>query len=112
MKLINEFPVKVFEKEYDGKKYYRIGLTKKDANGNYINGYIDARFRKDADVDTSKKIYLQDCWLDFYVKDKITKVYVFINAFEYVSDVVKQDVKDLFKDLGYEMELKDEDLPF
>lgn len=112
MKVINEYPVKIFENEYQGKKFYKVGLSKKDQNGNYINGYIDARFRKDADVDASKKIYLKDCWLDFYVKDKATRVYLFINKFEYVSDVIKQDVGDVFEEFGQELELKDEDLPF
>ena len=58
MKLINEYPVKVFENKYEDKKYYKLGLSKKDQNGNYMNGYIDCRFRKDADVDVSKKIYI------------------------------------------------------
>ena len=112
MRIINEFPVKIFEREYEGKKYYKMGLSKKDINGKYVNGYIDCRFRNDADVDASKKIYLQDCWLDFYVKDKITKLYVFINKFEYVSDIVKQETSDAFVEFGQEVELTDEDLPF
>ncbi len=117
MKLINEYPVKVFENEYGGKKYYKLGLSKKDQNGNYMNGYIDCRFRKDADVDASKKIYIQDAWLDFYVKDKKTNLYVFVNKFEYVSDVIKQEVEDPWKDMGTnintdEIVLEDKDLPF
>lgn len=112
MKLINEYPVKVFENKYEDKKYYKIGLSKKDQNGNYMNGYIDCRFRKDVDVDVSKKIYIQDAWLDFYVKDKKTNLYVFVNKFEYVSDIVKQEVKDPFEEFGDEVELTDADLPF
>lgn len=112
MKIIEEYPVKVFMKEYEGKKFYRLGLSKKDMNGNFVNGYIDCRFRKDVEVDTDKKIYLQDCWLDFYVKDKITKPFIFINKFDYVSDIIKQEVKDPFVEVGEELELKDEDLPF
>lgn len=112
MKIINEYPVKIFENEYEGKKYYKLGLSKKDVNGNYMNGYMDCRFRKDASVDTSKKIYLQDCWLDFYLKDKITKPYIFINKFDYVADVIKEEVKDPFEEFGQEIELTDEDLPF
>ena len=112
MKIINEYPVKVFENEYEGKKYYKIGLSKKDQNGKYINGYIDCRFRKDAEIDTSKKIYLQDCWLDFYIKDKATRLYVFVNKFDYAEDIIKQEVKDPFEEFGEEIELKDEDLPF
>ena len=114
MKLIHEYPVKIFMNEYQGNAYYKMGLSKKDQNGNYMNGYIDCRFRKDATIDCSKKIYLQDCWLDFYVKDKVTKLYVFINKFDYVSDVIENSKieNDPFKDFGEEIELTDEDLPF
>lgn len=120
MKLINEYPVAVFKNEYQGKLYYKIGLSKKDMNGNTLRGYIDCRFRKGVEVDTSKRIYLQDCWLDFYIKDKITKHYIFVNKFEYVADVVKEEKKsDPFEEFGTEhkveldgIELTDEDLPF
>lgn len=114
MKVIHEYPVKVFENTYEDRKYYKIGISKKDQNGNYINGYLDCRFRKDAEVDTSKKIYVQDAWLDFYVKDKVTRHFLFINKFDYVSDIVEDSKveKDAFADLGTEVELTDEDLPF
>ena len=82
MQIIQQYPVKVFKNIYQDKTYYRIGLSKKDQNGNYINGAIDAHFRNDAEVDDSKKIYIQEAWLDFYVKDKITHPYIFINKFE------------------------------
>lgn len=120
MKIIHEYPVKVFVNDYEGNKYYRLGLSKKDINGNYVNGYIDCRFRKGVEVDTTKKIYLQDCWLDYYVKDKITKHYIFINKFEYVGDVIKEtkeepkEESDPFEEFGEEnkVELDDLDLPF
>ena len=112
MKIIHEYPVKVFKSNYEGKTYYKIGLSKKDQNGNYMNGYLDAHFRKDAEIDDSKKIYIQDAWLDFYTKDKATKLFIFINKFEYVSDVIKNEnaESDPFADLG--TELTDADLPF
>lgn len=116
MKIIHEYPIKVFKKEHDGRTYYKIGLSHKDINGNYVNGYLEAKFRKDIEVDDSKKIYIKDSWLDFYIVDKITRPYIFINQFEYVSDVVKQDTKDPFENAGKvyqdEIELDDKDLPF
>ena len=114
MNIIHEYPVKVFSNEYEEKKYYKIGLSKKDKNGNYINGYLDARFRKDEEIDDSKKIYIKEAWLDFYVKDKITKLYIFINKYEYVADVIKDEKieKDPFAEFGEEVELTDDDLPF
>ena len=114
MKVIQEYPVKIFKNKYQDRTYYRVGLTKKDQNGNYINGAMDCSFRKDTEVDDSKKIYIQEAWIDFYVKDKITHPYIFINKFEYVSDVI-EDTKvetDPFADFGSEVELTDDDLPF
>ena len=112
MKIIHEYPVRIFKNEYKDFTFYRMGLSKKDQNGNYMNGGIEARFRKDANLDESKKIYIQDAWLAFYVKDKVTHPYIFINKFEYVSDVIKDEKieTDPFEDFG--MEIKDEDLPF
>ena len=111
MKLINEYPVKVYEHKHNDKTYYRLGMSKKNIDGNYIYGYVDCNFRKGVEVDTSKKIYIQDAWLDFYVKDKITRVFIFVNKFDYASDVIKQENKsDPFEEFG--LELKDGDLPF
>ena len=112
MKIIHEYPVRVFKKTYEGKDYYRIGLSRKDKDGNYIHGYLDAKFKKDAKVDESKKIYIKDAWLDFYLSDKITKPYIFINQFDYVEEVIEATKKDAFDEFAAEVELKDEDLPF
>lgn len=104
MRLENKYPVMIFEREYQGNTFYRMGLNKKGKDGKYINGYIDCRFKKDVSVDDKKKIYIKDAWLDFYIKDKATIPYVFINEFEYVEDVI-----DKSKD---EFEITDEELPF
>lgn len=108
MKIINEYPVKIFSKDYEGKTYYKMGLSKKDKEGHYVNGYIDARFRKDIKVDTDKRIYIKDAWLDFYLdKDNKTKLYIFINEFSYVEDVIEES--KIYID---ELELNDNDMPF
>lgn len=114
MKIIHEYPVAIFKNKKDDKTFYRLGLSKKDLNGNYINGYIDCRFRKDATIDDNKKMYIKDAWLDFWVKDKITHPYIFINKFEYVADIIEDAKKepDAFEEFANEVELKDEDLPF
>lgn len=113
MQIIQQYPVKVFKNTYQDKTYYKIGLSKKDQNGNYINGAIDARFRNDIkDIDDSKKIYIQEAWLDFYVKDKITHLYLFINKFDYVSDVVKESKNEIDPFAEFGTELTDNDLPF
>ena len=120
MKIIHEYPIKVFSKDFNGNKIYSIGISKKDIKGNYINGYLDARFRKDTPVDTDKKIYIKDAWLDFYLdKDNKTRPYIFINKFEYVSEFIKEakEENDPWADLGNKINtediiLEDKDLPF
>ncbi len=90
MEIINKYPVKVFKKVYQDKTYYKIGLSKKDQNGKYINGYIDASFRKGTEIDDSKKIYIKEAWLDFYkTNDGKTVINIFVNKFDYVSDIIE-----------------------
>lgn len=117
MNIENKYPVMVFKKEYEGKTYYNLGLSKKDMNGNYINGYISCRFKKNIEVDDKKKIYIKNAWLDFYLKDKVTVPYVFINEFEYVEETIKKIKQESKKDFDkvieeFSQEIQDEDLPF
>lgn len=122
MEIINKYPVKIFKNTYNDKDYYKIGLSKKNSEGKYINGSMDCQFRKDVNVDTDKKIYIKEAWLDFYLteekkNDKVSKIthpYIFINNFEYVGDVVEQSkvANDPFQDFGDELALEDSDLPF
>ena len=110
MRLENEHPVMIFSKEYNGNVYYNMGLSKKDQNNKYIKGYMPCRFRKDIKVDDKKKIYIKDAWLDFYLKDKETKPYVFINKFDYVEDAIKKSKEDT--DINDDFDLPDDELPF
>ena len=110
MKIIYEDPVKVFKKTFEERDYYRIGLSKKDKEGKYVNGYLEAKFRKDAKVDDSKKIYIKDAWLDFYKAEDKTRPYIFINQFDYVEDVAKPEPKDPFQE--FSEEFTDDMLPF
>ena len=110
MKIVEEYPVKVFSKQYNDKTYYKIGLSKKDGKGGYINGYMDAYFQKNTYVDSNKKIYIKDAWLDFYIKDNITHPYIFINDFDYLDDVIKEQTSG--KVYTKDIELTDDDMPF
>lgn len=118
MKLLHEYPIKIFKNEYNDRIYYKLGLSRKDQDKNTIYGSIECKFRKDAQVDDSKKIYIQDAWLDFYVKDKITRPYIFINKFDYVSDIVEDSKKeDVWANMGSvitddDIIITDDDLPF
>ena len=104
MKIESKFPIIIFAKDFDGKVLYSLGLRKKEQDGSYTKGYMTCKFRKDKKVDDKKKIYIKDAWLDFYLKDKETKPFIFINDFDYVEDTIEK-AKDEFA-------ITDEELPF
>lgn len=114
MKIQYEYPIMIFKNEYEGKPYYSLGLSKKMQDGNYLNGYIPCQFKKNVEIDNKKKIYIKNAWLTFYIKDKKTIPYIFINEFEYVEAAIKEAKKetDPFKEFADEIEITDEDLPF
>ena len=118
MNLSNEYPVTIFRNEYEGRTFYKMGLSKKLEDGSYENGSIACRFKKVANVEDKTKIYIKSAWLTFYKKDKTTIPYVFINEFETVGQVIensKVEVKqesDPFEDFGNDVVITDEDLPF
>lgn len=108
MNISNEYPVMVFKNTINGKDFYKIGLSKKDIDGNYINGYKSVRFRNGVEIDNMTKIYIKRAWLDFYIKDKKTIDYIFICDFEYEDgSSAKQTTKDPFSDFGETVELDD-----
>lgn len=101
----------VFRRDNEYGAFYSIGMSKKLEDGNYENGYMDVRFKKDAELDNMTKINIKEAWLTFYLKDegefKTTKPYIFINDFE----IVENDV-DFSNYETSEIEIDDEDLPF
>ena len=104
----------IFKTTKDDKDYYSIGLSTKDKDGKYINGYMSCRFRKDVKLDNQTRIKIQDAWIDFYIKDKITYPYIFINKFEVeeAKQDIPQNIKTEYDDLGSGVKLDDDDLPF
>ena len=125
MNIENKYPVMIFKREYEGKTYYSVSLSKKDRDGKYINGYMSCRFKNGVEVDNQTKIYIKNAWMDFYLKDKETKPYIFINEFQTVEEVIDnnkksnseilKDVmqdKDPFAEFGQEVQISQDDLPF
>lgn len=107
MKISNEYPVMIFSNTRDDKTYYQIGLSKRNQDKTYTNGYIQCQFKKGVEVDNQTNIYIKDAWLSFYLKDGKTIPYIFINDYQLVADVIKED--SFSKD---EISLSDDDLPF
>ncbi len=115
MHIEEERPKMIFKYNNNGTLVYKIGLSKKGKDGNYINGYMSCRFPKDAVIEDKTKIKIHEGWIDFYVKDKITYPYIFINKYEIVEDVKKeipQNIKTDYDNLGSDVQVNDNDLPF
>ena len=127
MNISNEYPVMIFKNEYEGKIFYKMGLSKKKKDGSYESGSISCQFKKDVNLEDKTKIYIKSAWLTFYKnKDKVTVPYIFVNEFETVGDAIDNSKsltnsqviqavmndEDPFKDLGNEVTLDDLDLPF
>ena len=125
MNIQDDKQYKIYEKEVNGVKYYRLQLSKKMQDGSYQNGYIDVKFAKCEPPKDKDKIYLKNAFLSFYLsKDKHTIPYVVCMGYETVEqvirdskkDIVKQEVKndsgDLFKKFGEEHNDELYELPF
>jgi len=103
--------VMVFAKEYQERTFYSIGLSKKGMDGNYINGYINASFRKGVVIPNQTKIEITKGWLDFYInKDKHTVPQIFVMEFETESQEAPEPQEEV---QGFQ-QLDDDDcsLPF
>lgn len=111
MKISSDRHEVVFRNDYQGKAYYKIKLAKKDEQGNWINGYINCRFKKDVELQDKSHIEIKEAWLDFYIKDKNTVPIIFINDFV-KTDGDSQEQKDPFEEFGKQIDISDEELPF
>ncbi len=127
MNVQTDKPCMIFVKEYNGKKYYKVGLSRKKQDGTYENGYVDIQFKQGIEFENKDQIYIKNAFLTFYKsKDKATIPYIFVMEFERLedtikhskeTDIVKQDTKDDFEEFGREVKLNDieildSDLPF
>ena len=116
MEIISNRDEMIFKNEYNGKVFYSIGISKKNQDGKYENGYINIRFKKDVELDNQTKIKIKKAWIDFYNKDRKTFPYIFISEF----DVIRMGDKNPYEELnvktesniGEQIQITDEDLPF
>jgi len=106
--------VKVFATEREGKngKYttYSVGISSKDMNGNWINGYVNCRFKKGVSVANKTKIKIKSA---FFVASKSgdkTYTHLMITDFDVLEsgETATQDADEFMKI----PEGVDEDVPF
>lgn len=111
----------VFVRKNEYGTFYSIGLSKKDRNNKYINGYMPCQFRKGVVIDNKTEIYIKSAWIDFYIdKDNKTNTYLFINEFTTdsintpasIENTPKTAKIDPYEAFANEVEITGKDLPF
>jgi len=114
MDIISNRKETIFRRDFEGKAFYSIGMSKKKQDGNYENGYSDVVFNKDVTLENKTQIMIKKAWLDFYTKDKKTHLFIRISDFDIVDDK-KEQPKETKKD-GWgnpkDIEIDEEELPF
>lgn len=86
---------------------YSVQLSKKNKDDQWENGYINAQFKKDAQVPDGAKIDIKSGWLSFYkAKDNRYVHYIFVNEFEIL------ETKAASSSEGFQSVDKPSDLPF
>lgn len=106
MNVNSERPLMVFKREYNGRVYYSLGISKKEMNGTYTNGYMPCEFKKGVSVNDKTRIYLKNAFLTFYLKDKQTVPYIKILEYETVEETI-QNSKDPFELFADEVDIND-----
>ena len=109
----------VFRKDFEDKTLYSISLTRKDADGGYIHGYIQINFKGGADIPNKSKIRINNGWLSFYLKDGKTIPTIWTDDYTLVGEP-KPKEENPFEQFGNsikteideQIEITDDDLPF
>jgi len=95
--------VMIFKNE---KNFYSIGMSRKDRNGSYFNGYFPCQFKNGVQVENKTRIRIKNAFISFYLKEKETKSYIMITDFEIVEN------KENYAELKGEIEIDESNLPF
>lgn len=128
MEIVSSKEEMVFRKDYNGKPSYSLGLSKKDKDGKFVNGYIKVNFKKGVELNNKSKIKIKNAWIDFYKDNEKTIPTIFINEFDIIEQPAKEvansgkkeanpfeeygnSIKSDF-DLGEQIQITDEDIPF
>ena len=109
----------VFRNEYEGKVSYKIGLSKKNKDGQFDKGYIPVRFKQGVELNNQTRIKINEAWLSFNTHEKKTYPYIFINDFNIV-DKGTPDQKNPYEDMktkvesdiGEQIQISEDDLPW
>ena len=107
----DEKGVMVFANEKEGAngKYtlYSIGVSSKDTNGGWVNGFLNVRFKKGVEVANKTKIKINNAFPVVTKSGDKTYVSFMITDFDNLSEGTNSE--DGFIDMS---NIKDEELPF
>lgn len=106
-------PVTVFRQDKtsaSGNNYstYCLGVSSKDVNGNWTNGFLNCRFKKGVEIANKSKINIKNSFYTVNEYNGNTYISLFINDFEVVEGGEKKNAADNgFMDIpdGVEAEL-------
>jgi hypothetical protein len=117
MEIVSNREEMIFRNEYEGKVSYKIGLSKKNKDGQFDKGYMQVRFKQGVELNNQTRIKINKAWLSFNTHEKKTYPYIFINDFSIVEDKNEVNPYEYMKakvesDIGEQITITDEDLPF
>lgn len=96
---LQECEVMIFKNE---KGTYKIGMSKKDRNNQYFNGYLLCKFKKGVEIENKTKIKIKNAFISFYLNDKETIPYIMITEYEKVEVDKFQEALNNLKPEDYE----------
>lgn len=100
----------IYKNEYDGKVYYKAGLSNKKQDGKYEYAYINVKLPKGVELENKTKIDITKGFLSFYnYKDKEEKQhtiwYIVVQEYNKKSEEKKQEnSKEIYEQFGNKTE--------
>lgn len=122
MDVISDRPVMVFKRE----NKYSIGISRKKKDGSYETDYMKIEFNKDTELEDRQLITIKKAWVDFYNWEyqgkKGTTWCIRCSEFETGNKEESQKEQEenpyaemntkVENDIGVQIEITDDDLPF
>lgn len=118
MNIQNDKEITVYKNDY-GK--YSVIISKKNQDDTFESAYIPIQFNKDVELENKTRIKIINAWLSFYKyekdEEKHTVFYIRCSDFEIVKEEKNpfeefgEKIKTEF-DVGQQIQITDDDLPF
>ena len=74
---------RIYTKDFNGKKLYSTGISRKEQDGTYKNMYVSVQFRQGVEIEDKTDINIINGFLSFYeTKEGLSKVKKVVLDFE------------------------------